>query len=79
MPHLCDTHAEGAAARLRKGGKQYPFFKDDIWDESNKRYQNVVKPKRKPMKVNAAEYILGAKYNKNCANATNKVTFTIVS
>lgn len=35
MPHLCDTHAEGAAARLRKGGKQYPFFKDDIWDESN--------------------------------------------
>lgn len=33
------------------------------------------------MKVNAREYILGAKKesNKNCANATNKVTFTIVS
>lgn len=33
------------------------------------------------MKVNASEYILGEKkkYNKNCANATNKVTFTIVS
>lgn len=33
------------------------------------------------MTANAADHILGVKekYNKNCANATNKVTFTIVS
>jgi len=56
-------------------------LKADICDGSNERFQNLVKSKKGTMMVNVADYILGAKekYNKTGANATKKVTFTIVS
>lgn len=83
MLHLGDIRAEEAAALLR--GKVInsiiSLLKADICDESNERLQSLVKSKKDTMIVNVADYILGVKdkYDKNCINVINKVTFRIVS